>query len=107
MMELLDLALIRVNPDTQLISMHRLIQVAYRDRLSGQLEYDAFKAALGILRSAFPEQGDGRHLRPHWKVCEQLIQHVQAFAKQYATMRAAGLTEHIDDITMLLSDASW
>ncbi|KAL8896037.1 MAG: hypothetical protein Q9207_007903 [Kuettlingeria erythrocarpa] len=60
--ELLDLSLIRINEETGLISLHRLTQQAFFDRMSEQERKDAFKVAFALLREAFPGR-QGRSVR--------------------------------------------
>ncbi|KAJ8132507.1 hypothetical protein O1611_g1115 [Lasiodiplodia mahajangana] len=106
-LDLLDLALLSVNPTTSLGSLHRLIQTAYLDRMTADEKVRSLKGAMSVLRSSFPEQGNGRHLRPHFKTCERLIQHVQVCAQRYNELYEAGYAQSLDDVTLLFSDAAW
>jgi NB-ARC domain len=106
-LELLDFALINLNPATSLISIHRLTQWAYLDRLSYEDCCKAFKSTLHLLRNAFPRQGNGKHLRAQSAICQKLIQHIQAFSDHYEELRKEGYAEYDEDLILLFSDAAW
>ncbi|KAL8647404.1 MAG: hypothetical protein Q9210_005582 [Variospora velana] len=106
-LELLNLSLIRINEETGLISLHRLTQHAFFDRMSEQERKDAFKVAFSLLREAFPGQQGHHHLYTRWQTCEQLRQHVLAFQAQYEVLRKDSFSEQDPKFTWLICDTAW
>lgn len=106
-MELLDLSLIRINEETSLISLHRLTQLAFFDRMSEQERKDTFQVAFSLLREAFPGRQGHHHLYTRWQTCEQLKQHVLAFQAQYEVLRKSGFSEQDAKFTWLICDTAW
>lgn len=106
-MELLDLSLIRINEESGLISLHRLIRAAFFDRMSKHEREDAFKTALTLLRDAFPGRQGHHHLYTRWQTCEQLRQHVLAFQAKYQVLRENGFSEQDEKFTWLICDTAW
>lgn len=106
-MELLDLSLIRINEETGLISLHRLTQRAFFDRMSKEQREDAFRVAFPLLREAFPGRQGHHHLYTRWQICKQLRQHVLAFQAQYDFLRKDGFSEQDAKFTWLIRDTAW
>ncbi|RWA07908.1 hypothetical protein EKO27_g7190 [Xylaria grammica] len=85
--ELLDLSLIRINPETGLISIHRLVQQAYFDQMTTESCIDTFNTTFSLLREAFPDRRGETHLYNRWPTCESLHQHVQALSRTYTLIK--------------------
>ena len=105
--ELLSLSLIRINDETGLISLHRLTQAAFFDRMSEHEREETFKVAFSLLREAFPGRQGHHHLYTRWQTCEQLRQHVLAFQAQYEVLRKDGFSEQDEKFTWLICDTAW
>ena len=105
--ELLGLSLISINNETGLVSLHRLTQVAFFDRMWKPEREEAFKVALLLLREAFPGRQGHHHLWTRWHTCEQLRQHVLAFQAQYEILRKDGFSEQDERFTWLICDTAW
>ncbi|KAL9009767.1 MAG: hypothetical protein Q9173_005234 [Seirophora scorigena] len=96
-----------MNEETGLISLHRLTQVAFFDRMSEQERKDTFQIAFSLLREAFPGRQGHHHLYTRWQTCEQLKQHVLAFQAQYEVLRKNGFSEQDAKFTWLIYDIAW
>jgi hypothetical protein len=80
--ELVSLSLISLNGEASLISLHRLTQQAYLDRMTLEERRGAFRVLIVLLEGSFSRTA-GRHLYTRWKLCSSLIQHVQALGDRY------------------------
>jgi hypothetical protein len=105
-LELVDLSLITVNGETCLISMHRLTQQAYFDRMSLEDRREAFKVLIDLLQDSFSRTA-GRHLYTRWKLCSSLIHHVQAFVDRYIELGNIDFFAPFEPLTYLIANASW
>ena len=105
--ELLGLSLISINDETGLISLYRLTQAAFFDRMSEHEREETFKVALSLLRKAFPGRQGHYHLLTRWQRCEQLRQHVLTFQAQYEILRKDGFSEQDENFTWLICDTAW
>lgn len=99
-MELLDLSLIRINTDTGIISVHRVLQTVFFSQMPLGLQVASFHHAHGVLRSHFPQPGPS-HLYTEWKVCNDLHHHVLALRDRYEILKLddafpANNTSYID-----------
>lgn len=54
--ELLDSSLIRINPDTGAIAIHRVLQNVYFTQMLPDLRISSFQKALGLLRAQYPSK---------------------------------------------------
>ncbi len=104
--ELVNLSLITLNGDTSLISMHRLTQQSYFDRMSLENPRSAFKVTVGLLQDSFSRTA-GRHLYTRWKVCSSSIQHVQALVERYMDLGNVEFFAPFEPLTYLIANASW
>lgn len=75
--ELIDKGLVSKDVETDLFTIHRLIQLEFRDRMDSAALIEAFKITTGLLYEAFPKAESGNPLRAHWNTCKRLIHHVQ------------------------------
>jgi hypothetical protein len=101
------MALIKINDDSGMISIHRLIQEAYFYHLSEQERRDTFGVAYRILCEAFPKRIMGRQMYQVWETCEKLIHHIEAVQDKYEELRHTGLNIQEMAWHILLADASW
>ncbi|PVH79565.1 hypothetical protein DL98DRAFT_572409 [Cadophora sp. DSE1049] len=104
--ELVNLSLITLNGESGLISMHRLTQQAYFDRMTLEDRRSAFKVPVGLLQDNFSRTA-GRHLYTRWKLCSTLIQHVQAFVDRYMDLGNTEFLAPFEPLTFLIANASW
>lgn len=70
------------------MSVHRLIQQAYLDRMSQDLRRSTFQMLVQLLRKAYPSRDGKTHLYRRWERCQQLEQHVQAIYKWHKSVKA-------------------
>ena len=105
--EILGFTLISINDETGLISLHRLTQVAFFDRVWKHERERTFKVAFSLLRKAFPGRQGHHHLWTRWQTCEQLTQHVLTFQAQYEILRKDGFSEQDEKLTWLICDTAW
>lgn len=106
-LELLDLSLIKINVETGLISIHRLVQQAYFDQMTAEARLSAFHVICALLRKAFPDREGETHLFKRWAICEQLHQHVQALCKVYAWMKDNELAPRSSTYQTPIRDDIW
>ena len=106
-LELLYLSLIKINPNTGLISIHRLIQEAYLDQMSHESRLSAFTMIFSLLRKSFPPRDGHTHLYKRWAICEQLCQHVQALHNLYFSIEANALFRQKAQYQHLIRDNAW
>lgn len=106
-LELLYLSLIKINPGTGLISIHRLIQEAYLDQMSPESRLSAFTMAFSLLRKEFPRRDGHAHLYKRWATCEQLRQHVQALHNLYSSIEAKDMFKQKVQYQNLILDNAW
>ncbi|KAJ5803463.1 uncharacterized protein N7503_005913 [Penicillium pulvis] len=105
-LELADLSLISLNGEASLISVHRLIQQAYINRMSEDDYKATFKVVVDLLQGSFSRDA-GRHLYTRWELCSSLIQHVQAFAEMYDSLGGPDLFQSYEPLTYLIQNAAW
>ena len=106
-LELRNFSLIRINEETGMIFIHRQTQAAYFDRLAKDQREDAFKAALPLLRKAFPGRTGHFHLYTRCQTCEQLRQHTLALQARYQILHKDGFSEQDESFTRLMCDTAW
>ena len=104
--ELVNLSLITLNGESSLISMHRLTQQAYFDRISLEDRRSAFRVTICLLQDSFSRTA-GRHLYSRWKLCSSLIQHVQALMCRYTDLGNVVFFAPFEPLTYLIANASW
>ncbi|KAI1108245.1 P-loop containing nucleoside triphosphate hydrolase protein [Nemania sp. NC0429] len=105
--DLLDLSLIRINSETRLISIHRLVQQAYFDQMTTESRKDALNVTFSLLRKAFPDRKGETHLFNRWGICEQFHQHVQALRKMNISMKDGELILDRSGYQTLIRDDIW
>lgn len=66
--ELADLSLIRLNEESGEISIHRLTQEAFLDRMSKEDRVKTFEMVLRLFRKAFPDRKGHNHLFTRWQL---------------------------------------
>ncbi|KAL7933132.1 hypothetical protein V8C35DRAFT_322549 [Trichoderma chlorosporum] len=107
--ELRDASLIRINPETGLMSVHRLLQHAYFLDMSAAVCKISIHNVLLLLRSYFPRHNGAQHLYSQWARCAALHHHVQTLRDKVAALKP---TEPMDDddqelYTGLIHDDIW
>lgn len=95
-----------MNEEAGDISIHRLTQDAYFDRMSDECRIAVFRVALILLRIAYPNRGFS-HFYTRWPICEKLRQHVLFFQGRYETLMKAKFSCQDEDFTRLLCDSAW
>jgi tetratricopeptide (TPR) repeat protein len=70
-----SLSLVQRHPETQTLSLHRLVQTVLRERMSGQERAVWMRRVTAVLNLAFPEDA-----YEAWGQCERLLPHVLACA---------------------------
>lgn len=105
--QLLYLSLIKINQDTEVISIHRLTQEAFYFEMNEEQRRDAFELAYRLVCDAFPKRRMGRHMYEDWGVCEQLIHHVVALQDKYEDLRQRGYDNQDEGLASLMADAAW
>ncbi|KAI1130670.1 P-loop containing nucleoside triphosphate hydrolase protein [Nemania abortiva] len=103
---LLSLSLIRINDETGLISIHRLLQQACFDQMTIESRQDAFNIAFSLLRKAFPNRRGETHLWNRWAVCERYHQHIHALNEMH-TLMGSELVLDTHGFQMLICDDIW
>lgn len=100
---LVDLALVRTNDTSTMLSVHRLTQLAFREHQKS-CQVETFIRVCKILRDLFPQQNKGFALFNHWIDCEKLAEHVQMLCERYQAMCQANQPLYLEDFSYLLSD---
>jgi hypothetical protein len=105
-LELMDLALIRINEIGTMISVHRLIQLGYLGTSSQKTKAEAFDIAFRLLRHAFPTRGRG-HLFDRWGTCRPLAPHVLSLQRRQVHLGKAGFSSKEPNLAVLVTDTAW
>jgi len=98
--------LIAINPETSMITIHRLTREAYFDSMERQDRLEAFKIVLGLFQKPFSRPA-GSNLWNRWDVCSRLIQHVQALSERYVELGATDFYSPNPELSSLFNDAAW
>ena len=101
------MSLIKINDETGLISIHRLIQEAYYYHMPEQQRHAIFGVIYRILCEAFPKRVMRRQMYEVWGKCEQLIHHIEAAQDKYEDLKPSGLDVQDPALDTMLADASW
>ncbi|RDW67055.1 hypothetical protein BP5796_09804 [Coleophoma crateriformis] len=88
--DLLKNSLIGRDSRTGLMSVHRTIQMEFRQRMNQVELLDFFDTAARLLLASFPKLVNGVSLRTRWPVCNQYINHVLTLSKR---IQEHGLTD--------------
>ncbi|UKZ49079.1 hypothetical protein TrVGV298_003318 [Trichoderma virens] len=107
--ELLYASLVRINPETGLMSIHRLLQHAYFLGMSIAARKISIHNVLVLLRSYFPKYDGANHLYSQWNRCAALHHHIQTLRDKVVALKP---TEPMDDndqglYTELIHDDIW
>jgi len=68
-------SLLRRNPDTKMLTIHRLVQAVIQDRMSEEKQHQWAERTVQAVQRTFPEVKDNLAL---WRRCQQYILHAQA-----------------------------
>ncbi|KAH8813001.1 hypothetical protein F5884DRAFT_899203 [Xylogone sp. PMI_703] len=104
LLKLVHLSLIRRNSNTKMISVHRLVQIAFRQHDGNQAQAETFARVCHILHEFFPQQKKGFALFNHWRACESLLEHVQTLCERYKELCKTTQLRYLEDFCYLLSD---
>lgn len=109
---LLDTSLVRRDPKTSKIHIHRLIQFEYarhlRQNSAKCSAKECFLAAARLLYDAFPKQITGGSLRNEGEQCKKYIQHVLFLCAQWREHNFEPDYEgQFTHFTKLLTNAGW
>ena len=72
-----------INREGDVISLHRLIQMAFLFSLENAERQKVFEATVKLVNSAFPKQINARPLLDRWHDCQKYIQHALTLAKYF------------------------
>ncbi|UKZ53095.1 hypothetical protein TrVGV298_006883 [Trichoderma virens] len=105
--QLLRMSLIKINEDSEMISLHRLVQEAYYDYQSDTQRHETFQVIYRLLCEAFPKRELRRQMYQVWDTCELLIHHIEAAQDKYEALRPTGLNVQDAALYTMLADATW
>lgn len=88
------------------MSIHRLTQEAYFDRMSDTQKLDAYTVVLNLFHNPFSRKA-GSHLYSRWDTCSKLIQHVQALGDRYRELGETKFFPPQEIMTIVFNDAAW
>lgn len=88
------------------MSIHRLIQEAYLDRMDTVNKLEAYAVILSLLHEPFSRRA-GSHLYDRWDTCSKLIQHVQALGDRYMELGMTRFYPPQELMTFVFNDAAW
>jgi hypothetical protein len=80
---LANLALIRINPDTDSVSIHRLVQSEFLFQLKADDRQDAFDAVVLLLLDKFPSRGESLVDETNWEQAERYLPQVLVLLQKY------------------------
>jgi predicted ATPase len=102
------MSLIKINEDTEMISLHRLVQEAYYYHMTDEQRRETFGVAYRLLCAAFPKRELRRQMYQVWGTCELLIHHIEAAQDKYQELRSTtGLNVQDPALHIMLADATW
>lgn len=105
--QLLYESLVKIDEETEVLSIHRLTQEAFYYFMDDKQKLQAFNAAWQILAHAFPKRDLGRMMFDQWRTCQQIIRHVDVLSAKSVELRSIGLDVQESAWAVLLSDAAW
>ncbi|KAH6627517.1 P-loop containing nucleoside triphosphate hydrolase protein [Chaetomium tenue] len=105
--QLLHMSLIKINEETEKISLHRLVQEAYYYYMTDEQRHETFGVAYRVLCEAFPKRELRRQMYQVWGTCELLIHHIEAAQDKYEELRSTGLDVQDPALLIMLADATW
>ena len=105
---LLRLSLIKRDPETCTIGVHRVIQVAFRISMSDIERKNSFRNSAKLLLASFPKLVNGLSLRKMWPTCEKYISHVIALGKcSQEIIMQPGFTDECQEFVECAASACW
>jgi len=105
---LISMSLVDRDPETDTLSIHRVIQLEFRKSLDEDTRRKAFRLASTLLLAAFPTQVNGLSLRKEWPRCVLYIQHITTLAKHFQVLEVLpSYPGEFLDFAMCLSNAAW
>ena len=105
---LADLALIRINPDSDKITIHRLVQSEYLFRLTADDRQDDFDATIRLLLDKFPDRGQSLVDERNWRQAERYLPQVLVALQKYGdTQKEQNPLKSSEDFLNLICDTLW
>lgn len=105
---LADLALIRINPDSDKITIHRLVQSEYLFRLTADDRQDDFDATIRLLLDKFPDRGQSLVDERNWRQAERYLPQVLVALQKYSdTQKEQNPLKSSEDFLNLICDTLW
>jgi hypothetical protein len=106
--QLLSLALIKKNPYSEELSVHRLVQTEFYYYLPENERQLAFSNAAKLLYASFPRQISGRLMLQDWGACQRFIQHVLGLVASYSAKSEDGAElQPPVEFCKLMCNAAW
>lgn len=105
---LISMSLVDRDPVTDMVSVHRVVQLEYRKSLDDQCRRESLQLASKLLLEAFPKQVNGLSLRREWPQCVMYIQHVLSIINHFkAYEMSPEYPGEFADLAVCLSNAAW
>ncbi|RWA10872.1 hypothetical protein EKO27_g4237 [Xylaria grammica] len=106
--ELMNLALVEKDPNTESMSLHRLEQVQFEHYLDSPSRQRAFEVAARLLYDAFPKEQTGQRFTGRWDDCATYIQHAIVLNSHYLT-RSSSVSQYSapPEFAKLMAWCSW
>jgi hypothetical protein len=96
------------DPQTELISVHRLLQDEFCRWLGAQRRETYFLAGAQLLVNLFPRQINGQTLRGQTEQCRKFIQHALALsARQQQYKIAKDALAKLESFVELMTNCAW
>ncbi|KAF2189239.1 tetratricopeptide repeat domain protein [Zopfia rhizophila CBS 207.26] len=106
--QLVQAANIKLNTDTNDISVHRLVQEAIRSQMTDDRTKEAVHYTTTLLVTCWPPLDvANKHATKRWKECQALFPHVLRLSGVYAKMLQSNNIEPDVRLATVLNDAGW
>ncbi|KAJ8130114.1 hypothetical protein O1611_g3512 [Lasiodiplodia mahajangana] len=100
------LALCSTNSAGTMFSVHRLVQGEFRNYIGLEDQVKRWTDAVMAIRERFPRQHKGFTMFNDWKLCESLVEHVEAVAFRYRELSEKKAIAYSEEFIYLVADAS-
>ena len=98
--QLLTASLVKREPSTGMLFIHRLIQDEYRNFIGKDEQQTYFCLASTLIYAQFPKLINGLPLRNHWSTCKLYIEHVLVLCLRYQDLKFSATSE--DELNVFL-----
>ncbi|KAK8037632.1 TPR-like protein [Apiospora marii] len=106
--KLRKVGLIEIEMTNGIISLHRLVQVAFLLQLEHQTLQTVFSAASLLIDNVFPKQIKGRPLHQDWSECQKHVKHGQSLAGIFEKLKVAKLgVKPTENFVSLMRNCAW